>query len=117
MYVVGGTVDTAPGDGYIYRKNESIAKLGFLTIDAGGTYTWKVEPSDPPARYVRGTWRKATAAEMRLQGGAGIVLQNAAEGRDWIAFKYQTRVPNKSERIDVQDLQYRGAHRRIGWRS
>ncbi len=37
-YVIGGTVDAAPGDGYIYRKNESIAKLGFLNINGNGTY-------------------------------------------------------------------------------
>lgn len=115
MYVTGGTVDTAPGDGYIYRKNESTAKLGFLTINADGTYIWKVEPNDPPAKYVKGTWRKATAAEMNLQGGAGIVLEKAAEGRDWIAFKYMDPF-KKADRIDVQDLQYRGSYRRIGWR-
>jgi hypothetical protein len=115
MYVVGGTVDTAPGDGYIYRKNESLAKLGFLTIKGDGTYIWKVNPSDPPAKYVKGTWRKATKEEMKLQGGAGIVLEKAAEGRDWIAYKYMDKF-NKAERIDVQDLQYRGAYRRIGWR-
>ena len=42
MYVIGGTVDTAPGDGYIYRTNESIGKLGFLAIGGNGTYTWKI---------------------------------------------------------------------------
>jgi hypothetical protein len=115
MYVTGGTVDTAPGDGYIYRKNESTAKLGFLTINADGTYVWKVNPTDPPAKYVKGTWRKAAKNEMGLQGGAGIVLQKAAEGRDWIVFKYMDQF-NKAERIDVQDLQYRGSYRRIGWR-
>jgi hypothetical protein len=115
MYVIGGTVDTAPGDGYIYRKNESLAKLGFLTIDGGGTYTWKVDPTDPPAKYVKGTWRKATPEEMRVQGGAGLVLQHAAEGADWIVFKYMDPF-NKADRVDVEHMQYRGAYRRIGWR-
>jgi hypothetical protein len=115
MYVVGGTVDTAPGDGYIYRKNESLAKLGFLTIHGDGTYTWKVNPTDPPAKYVSGTWRRATAAEMNLQGGAGIVLQHAAEGADWIVFKYMDPI-NKADRIEVEHIQYRGSYRRIGWR-
>ena len=115
MYVVGGVVDTAPGDGYIYRKSESVAKLGFLTISGNGTYTWKVEPSDPPAKYVKGTWRKATPAEMVLQGGAGIVLQHAAEGADWIVFKYMDPF-NKADRVEVEHMQYRGSYRRIGWR-
>lgn len=115
MYVVGGTVDYAPGNGYIYRKNESLAKLGFLTINSDGAYTWKVNPSDPPAKYVRGRWRKATPEEMGLQGGAGIVLQKAAEGADWIVFKYMDPF-NKADRVEVEHIQYRGSYRRIGWR-
>ena len=115
MYVIGGTVDTAPGDGYIYRKNESIGKLGFLTINSNGTYIWKVEPVDPPAKYLKGTWRKATKEEMNLQGGAGIVLQKAAEGSDWLVFKYMDPF-NKAERIDVRQMHSTGGYRRIGWR-
>ena len=115
MYVIGGTVDHAPGDGYIYRKNESIAKLGFLTIAANGTYSWKVNPDDPPAKYVKGSWRTATPQEMGLQGGAGIVLQKAAEGADWIVFKYMDPF-KKAERIEVEHIQFRGSYRRIGWR-
>lgn len=115
MYVVGGTVDYAPGDGYIYRKNESVAKLGFLTINSNGTYTWKVNPSDPPAKYVKGTWRMATRDEMDLRGGAGIVLQKAAEGTDWIVFKYMDPF-TRADRVDVRQLQPTGGYRRIGWR-
>ena len=115
MYVIGGVIDTAPGDGYIHRRNESIGKLGFLSISPNGTYTWKVNPSDPPAKYVKGSWRKATEEEMGLQGGAGIVLQKAAEGADWIVFKYMDPF-KKTERIEVEHIQYRGAYRRIGWR-
>jgi len=115
MSVIGGTVDTARGDGYIYRKNESYAKLGFLTINGNGTYTWKVDPWDPPAKYLNGTWRNATKEEMGQRGGAGVVLQKAAEGADWIAFKY-LNVYMKGDNIDVQHLQSRGAHRRIGSR-
>jgi hypothetical protein len=116
LSVIGGTVDTAPGDGYIYRQNESLAKVGFITINGNGTYIWKVNPSDPSWKYVKGTYRMATSKEMGLQGGAGIVLEKAAEGIDWILYKFQSQVPIKAERIDVQDLQYRGGHRRIGWR-
>ena len=116
MYVIGGTVDTAPGDGYIYRTNESIGKLGFLAIGGNGTYTWKIYPDDPPAKYVKGTWRNATRQEMNLQGGAGIVLQNGPESTDWIVYKYMLPDPSKADRLDVQDLVYRGGHRRIGWR-
>jgi hypothetical protein len=115
MYVLGGTVDFAAGDGWVYRKNESLAKLGALTLNADGSYVWKVEPGDPPEKYVRGRWRAATASEMNVQGGAGIVLLHAAEGADWIVFKYMD-ASNKAERVEVEHLQSRGAYRRIGWR-
>ena len=115
MYVIGGTVDTARG-GYIYRKNESIAKLGFITINGNGTYTWKVNPWDTPAKYVKDTWRMATKEEMKLQGGTGIVLHNGEQGADWIVYKYMIPDPSKIERIDVQHITSRGGMRRIGWR-
>ena len=113
MSIIGGTVDYAPGDGNIYRKNESIAKLGFITINADGTYIWKVEPSDLPTKYVKGKWRKATDEEMGLRGGAGLILKKADESADWIVFKYVNQYL-KGDNIDVQHLQERGAKRRIG---
>ena len=97
------------------RKNESIGKLGFVTINANGTYVWKVNPADPPAKYVKGTWRKATAKEMNLQGGAGLVLQKAAEGSDWLVFKYMNPY-NKGDAIDMRQIYTTGGYRRIGWR-
>lgn len=65
------------------------ARAGFLTINGGGdggTYIWKYGPNDPPAKYVRGTWRYATVEEMKVsfQGGAGIVLLNAVGGDNWL---------------------------------
>jgi hypothetical protein len=65
------------------------AKTGFLTIDAKGTYVWKLYVTDPPANYVKGAWRKATAAEMAVSyyGGDGIVLLNAKGNTDWIVMK------------------------------
>ena len=118
MYVLGGAVDTLHSDGWIYRQNESIAKLGALKIANDGTYDWKVEPSDPPEKHVRGHWRLATAAEMVLQGGAGIVLEHAAEGADWIAFKRMTPgTAATTDSIEVEHLQSRGSYRRIGWRT
>jgi hypothetical protein len=116
----GMTLYSGPNK-YVDRESRTVttvdafAKLGSLTIKGDGTYVWRINPSDPPAKYVKGRWRKATAQEMGLQGGAGIVLQKAADGADWIAFKYMDPF-NKAERIDVQHLQYRGAYRRIGWR-
>ncbi|CAN5604060.1 hypothetical protein BH10ACI3_BH10ACI3_00020 [soil metagenome] len=62
------------------------AKIGFLKISANGSYTWKLYASDPPSKYVKGTWRPATADEMKVsyQGGEGIVLNGAKLGYDWI---------------------------------
>ena len=115
MYVLGGTVDYAKGDGWIYRRNESLARIGWLKISADGSYTWKVNPSDPPARYIKGSWRAATPEEMDLQGGAGIMLENAADGREWLVTKYMD-IFNKAERINAKEQGPAGA-RRIGWRN
>ena len=62
------------------------AKAGFLTINANGTYVWKLYPTDPPASYVKGSWRKATPEEMAVsyQGGDGLVLLKGKEGYDWL---------------------------------
>ncbi|HLF84202.1 MAG TPA: hypothetical protein VI837_08520 [Blastocatellia bacterium] len=62
------------------------AKAGFLTIDANGSYVWKLYPTDPPASYVKGSWRKATPEEMAVsyQGGDGLVLLKGKEGYDWL---------------------------------
>ena len=112
LTVFGDTVYSAPGDGYIYKQGPKTATQGSLSISTNGTYTW----NDGKGQPVKGAWRNATPEEMKVQGGAGIVLQHAAQGRDWIVFKYQSRVPNKTERIEVEDLQYGGSSRWIGWR-
>lgn len=115
LTVFGDAIYSAPGDGYIYRQGEKTGKLGSLTINADGTYVWRVAPADPPAKYVRGAWRKATAQEMDLQGGTGIVLLKAAEGADWKVSKYMDPF-NKADRVEVEHLNSGGSYRRIGWR-
>lgn len=62
------------------------AKTGFLTVNANGTYVWKLYPTDLPATYVKGSWRKATPEEMAVsyQGGDGLVLLKGKEGYDWL---------------------------------
>lgn len=112
LTVFGDTVYSAPGDGYIYKQGPKTGTQGALTINTNGTYMW----NDGKGQVLKGSWRNATAEEMDLQGGAGIVLQRAAQGRDWIVFKYQSRVPNKTERVEVEDLQNRGPSRWMGWR-
>lgn len=112
LTVFGDTVYSAPGDGYIYKQGPKTGTQGSLTIGTNGTYTW----NDGKGQLMKGTWRNATPAEMRMQGGTGIVLLHAADGRDWLVFKYQSRVPNKTERIEVEDLQNGGSSRWIGWR-
>lgn len=107
----GDTVYSAPGDGYIYRQGPKTGTGGSLTISANGTFSW-----NEGGQVIKGNWRNATPAEMGLQGGAGIVLEHAGQGRDWIVFKYQSRVPNKTERLEIDDLQYGGSSRWMGWR-
>lgn len=113
MYVYGGHNYSAEGN-TLYSK-DYVSKLGFLSINRDSTYTCKVEPADPPARYVKGTWRKATRDEMGFEGGAGIVLEKAADGADWIVMKYMS--PNvKTDNIEVEHMQNRGTYRRVGER-
>ena len=112
LTVFGDTVYSAPGDGYIYKQGPKTGTQGSLTISTNGSYSW----NDGKGQVMKGTWRNATAEEMNMQGGTGIVLQHAAQGRDWLVFKYQSRVPNKAERLEIQDLQYGGSSRWIGWR-
>lgn len=107
----GDTVYSAPGDGYIYKQGPKMGTQGALTIGTNGSYAW-----NDGTRVIKGTWRNATSEEMKMQGGTGVVLQQAAEGIDWLVFKYQSRVPNKTERVQVYDLHAGGSHRWIGWR-
>jgi hypothetical protein len=112
LTVFGDTVYSAPGDGYIYKQGPKTGTQGSLTISTNGSYIW----NDGKGQVIRGAWRNASAEEMNVQGGTGIVLLHAAQGRDWIVFKFQSRVPNKTERINVEDLESRGSSRWMGWR-
>jgi hypothetical protein len=83
LTVFGDTVYSAPGDGYVYKQGPKTGTQGSLTISANGSYTW----NDGKGQVLKGTWRNATAEEMQTQGGTGIVLLHAAQGRDWLAYK------------------------------
>lgn len=115
MYVIGAPNLLDGKDGWTYQTQTMVAQTGFLNISPNGTYTWKVEPGDTPAQYIHGTWRAATDGEMGKQGGVGVVLQNAADGADWIAMKNMS--PNaKKDNIEVEHMVNRGAYRRVGER-
>lgn len=81
---------------------------GSITINANGTYVWKPGPRDPPASYIRGTWRKATAEEMGVsdQGGDGLVLLKGYVGNDWLVRQDHTAtVPG--DWIYIENVSYR----------
>ena len=89
------------------------AKAGMLTINGNGTFVWKAYPTDPPAKYIRGRWRKATVEEMQdppsYRGGDGIVLLNAKTGYDWLVTK--DRVTTLAgDWIDIAELKSRQMH-------
>jgi hypothetical protein len=80
---IGATVDHRVGN-MIYRQGEiGVANVGTLTLNANGSYAWKSQT----AQSTNGKWRVATAAEMKSQGGDGIVLLGAKSGYDWIVTK------------------------------
>lgn len=83
MDKIGSPVDFVK-NGDLYRRMETGARMGMLTLEPGGGYTWMLYANDPPAKHVRGRWRKATPEEMRYQGGDGIVLLKAKDGESWL---------------------------------
>ena len=85
-------------------------KLGFVAIEPDGKYLWKLFQSDPPPQWINGKWRVATPAEMKYQGGAGIVLLSGEQGKDWIVHKDQTAYQNE-DWINVADIDYRQTKR------
>ena len=68
------------------------ANTGVITINPNGTYRWN---TDSPQGIIDGKWRVANEVEMDDQGGAGIVLEKAKSGDDWVAFKYRASNPNE----------------------
>lgn len=92
-------------------SRDVVAGAGSLTINGNGTYVWRVEPE---GKLFKGSWRLATKEEMGYQGGAGVVLQNAVEGSDWIAFKKMPQDGDKTDRLEVEHIKYRGSDRYLG---
>ena len=89
----------------LWRHNAKVEKLGGLTINPAGTYSWTLSTG----KTVTGKWRPATPEEMQTAGGEGLVLLGGREGYDWIVTKYRdTLAPNiPTDWITVADLQTR----------
>lgn len=96
---IGGVVDYAQNN-RVYRQGETaVANIGTLTLNANGTYAWKSDT----AQSTNGRWRSATYAEMKSEGGDGIVLLGAKGGYDWIVTK-DRRTTVKGEWLSVYEL-------------
>ncbi len=89
----------------VYRHGPIVADTGSITINPGGTYSWKTGE-----QTFQGTWRPATTSEMQYTGGEGIVLSKGRGGWDWIVTKWRDPVPpNKSPHwIKIEELTTRG---------
>lgn len=96
---IGAAVDYVK-DNRVYRQGEiGVANVGTLTLKADGSYAWKTVTKDGTS----GRWRKATKAEMKSQGGDGIVLLKAKGAYDWIVTK-DRNTTLKGEWIRVSEL-------------
>ncbi|CAG0996441.1 hypothetical protein BURK2_02705 [Burkholderiales bacterium] len=85
---------------WIYRKGDiGVSGLGTLNLDASGTYLWK----SATAQSTQGRWRAASKAEMKAQGGEGVVLLKAKSGYDWIVTQDRTTTL-KGDWIRVSEL-------------
>lgn len=73
-----------------FASRDSVAKMGFVSIEPGHSYIWKIHQDDPATSWIEGKWREATPDEMKYQGGAGIVLLDGEQHLDWIVHKDQT---------------------------
>jgi hypothetical protein len=105
-----GEWDVSYTNAFGYGSRDDGAKLGFVSIEPDGKYLWKLGPNDPPPKWINKTWRFATPAEMKYQGGVGIVLQNGEEGKDWIVHKDNNANPNQ-DWINIADVDYRQTRR------
>lgn len=84
----------------IYRQGEgAVGNIGTLTLNPDGTFDWK----SVSAQSTNGRWRPATHAEMKTEGGDGIVLLNAKSGYNWLVTK-DRRNPNPGEWLHVSEL-------------
>ena len=84
----------------VYRQGESaVANVGTLTLNSNGTYGWE----SVSAQSTNGRWRKATKAEMKSEGGDGLVLLGAKSGYDWLVTK-DRRTPLPGEWLFVAEL-------------
>ncbi len=89
-----------------FASRDSVAKLGFVSIEPGHTYIWKIHQDDPATAWIEGKWREATSEEMKYQGGAGIVLLDGEQHLDWIVHKDQTSTL-PGDWINVADIDSR----------
>jgi len=99
---IGAAVDYVKNN-RVYRQGETgVANVGTLTLNANGTYIWKVGAKDSTS----GKWRKATSKEMTSEGGDGIVLLKAKGEYDWLVTK-DRRTKNKGQWIGISELNIR----------
>lgn len=96
---IGTAVDYVK-DNRVYRQGEiGVANVGTLRLNGDGSYAWKTATKN----VISGQWRIATGAEMRSQGGDGIVLLKAKGGYDWIVTK-DRNTTLKGEWINISEL-------------
>ena len=100
---IGAAVDYVKNN-RVYRQGEiGVGNIGTLSINSNGTFIWK---SVLTTRPKSGKWRKAAKAEMKSQGGDGVVLLKAQSGYAWIVTKDRTTTL-KGEWINISELETR----------
>lgn len=80
---------------YTFSLNDAVNQMGFLVIEPGGKYLWKIKADDEAKDWIDGKWRAATTDEMNWMGGAGIVLLGGEQGYDWIVHRDYTATDKK----------------------
>lgn len=96
---IGGRTQVVTNRG-VYRQREgAVANIGTLTLNPDSTFEWQ----SVSAQSTNGRWRQATKAEMKTEGGEGIVILNAKSGYDWLVTR-DRRNPNPGQWLNVNEL-------------
>jgi len=98
---IGLPTHVVEGEYYVTRGEMGTSKTGKVTINADGSYDR--ETIGQPTMH--GFWKDATPDEMGDQGGAGVILKDAKNGVDWVAFKY--RAGTKEEWLGLAEVDRR----------
>ena len=110
-WLFGSWVTAKTGLPVTYRDGDRLMQwgevgalnTGKVTINKDGTYSWDTKSAQG---VIQGKWHAASGDETADQGGAGVVLENAKSGANWVAYKYRAGNPQE-EWLGIAQVNHR----------